>query len=251
MLASIRTKLRYPNQPIDPDRAQGRGRQPVRRAWASRSGVPTFALPNGFQANWAPAIRLTPMAAPRKIAPLVDRAGQRHQDVLARPRHERGPDQAAQRPDVDVVLVAVEPVRRQGMGQLVHGQGQQATAPASRPVAGSCWSSPLAASDTAVVKSRNTTKMIRMMCTRTAVPNHRPRLIGDQVRESVMVPTRGRLRSRRRTSLPVSLQSNLTAAGPARNASPCRGRGDANHADSTHRGFRVRLLGDDRAGLLN
>ena len=131
-----------------------------------------------------------------------ERAGQRHQDVLARTRHVRRADQAAQRPDVHLFLIAVEPVRRQGVGQLVQGQRQQQAARASTPSPRNCSRIALGrASDTAVATSRKTTKMTRAMWTRTAVPNHRPRLIGDQVRKSVMVPTRGRLRSRRETSL--------------------------------------------------
>ena len=68
--------------------------------------------------------------------------------------------------------------------------------PSQQAVCDNWGSSPLAASETAADKSRNTTKMISVICTRTDVPNHRPRLIGDQLRGSLIMVIRGRLRSR-------------------------------------------------------
>ena len=183
--------------------------------------------------------------------PAHERAGQRHQDVLARTRHVRWADQAAQRPDVHLFLVAVEPVCREGMGQLVQRQSASSSSPSQHAVAGSCSRLPLYASDTAVVTSWKTTKTTRAICTRTAVPNHRPRLIGDQVRKSVMVSTRGRLRSRRETSLLLSPESNLTAAAPARNATRRPGRVCSAPGVPPSASPRARSLERDRARLLN
>ncbi len=67
----------------------------------------------------------TPMAAPTKIAPLTSGpASATRKCSLERGTYD-GPDQAAQRPDVDLFLVAIEPVCRQGVGQLVQSQRQQ------------------------------------------------------------------------------------------------------------------------------
>ena len=143
--------------------------------------------------------------------------------MFARARHERRADQAAERPDVHLFLVAIEPVRHQGMGQLVHGRAPAAAARPSTSSPGAARRFRLYASDTAVVTSWNTTKRTSVMCTRTVVPNHRPRLIGDQVRKSVMVSTRGRLITPRDIAA-VSLESNLTASPSARNATRRRPR---------------------------
>ena len=96
------------------------------------------------------------------------------------------------------------------MRQLVQGEGQHQQPEPARRRGELLDRFRLSASDTAVVTSWNTTKRIRVMCTRTVVPNHRPRLIGDQVRKSVMVSTRGR-RSAPQDIAAVSLESNLTA----------------------------------------
>ena len=119
-------------------------------------------MPKGFQANWAPAITLHADGGAQEDRPAHERAGERHQEVLARTRHVGRADQAAERPDVHLFLVAVEPVSREGVGQLVQRRAPAASSPSQHAVAGSCSQmAACAASDTAVVTSWKTTKTIR------------------------------------------------------------------------------------------
>ena len=78
----------------------------------------------------------------------------------------------------------------------------------------------MAAKVTAESTSENTTNMIKVMCTRTVVPNHRPRLIGDQIKGSLIAPTtipRGRAPGRSVVAPTPNLSVLLIGRNSSRN----------------------------------
>ena len=208
-------------EPADePDRAQRRDRLRRWRAGGSLSVlVEAERVPR--RTDTAGDHVHAELAAPKKNCPAHERAGERHQDVLAGPRHVRWA-----RPGFPAARCGPLPDRsrastRSGRGPARARPGPAAGAPSQQAVAGYARAGRLAASDTAVVDEpvHDENDQADVYPDRSSEPTaETDRRPGQKIGHGLH--PRSSAISARETSLFSPLESNLTAPGSGSQREP-------------------------------